>query len=220
MSSKVVRNAWSILSMSVSAPRAARLVTSTSVQAARHDAGKMLKLGIDVQAHAMQADPAAHPHADRGDLRAVDKNADLAGVTLAFDAEPRQRGDQPVFERGDERPHVAAACRQVEHDVGHALAWAVIGEAAAASGLEHRKSIGREQLARIGAGAGGVDRGMLQQPHAFGSLLEGDGGGPRLHHGYGFLIGHEARAGLPFHVLRGWGGRFELCRGHGHQAWL
>ena len=35
----------------------------------------------------MQADPAAHAHADRGDLGAVDENADLAGVTLADPAD-------------------------------------------------------------------------------------------------------------------------------------
>ena len=44
----------STLAMFVSTPSAARLVTRTSVQAARHDAGEMFKVGVDIQAHAVQ----------------------------------------------------------------------------------------------------------------------------------------------------------------------
>ena len=89
----------------------------------------------------------------------LDEDADLARVTLAFDAEAR-RASRSASLRAQETKalHVAAARRQIEHDIGHALAWAVIGEAAAAAGPEHREPAGREQLARIGAGAGGVDR--------------------------------------------------------------
>ena len=69
----------------------------------------MLEVRIDVQAHAMQAHPAPDADADAGDLRARDEDADLAGMTLALDAEMSEGRDQPVFEGGDEGPDVAAA---------------------------------------------------------------------------------------------------------------
>ncbi len=98
----------------------------------------------------MQRHPMPHAHADAGDLGAAHEDADLAGPALALDAEPRKRGDQPVFERADEGPHVAAAPREVEHHIGHALARAVIGEAAAAAGLEDGKAVGR-RAAQLGS---------------------------------------------------------------------
>ena len=67
----------------------------------------------------------------------------IAGCTFAGDAEAPRR-DQPVFERRDERPDVAAARGKVEHDIGHALTRPVIGEAAAAAGFENGEPAGRE----------------------------------------------------------------------------
>src|SRR5262245_29560290 len=103
----------------------------------------MLELGRDVQARAMQRDPAAHTQSDARDFGPIDKNADLTGAPLAVNAEKRQGRDQPVFEEGDEGPDVAAARAEVEHDIDHALAGTVIGEAAPAPAPEHGEAGGR-----------------------------------------------------------------------------
>ena len=44
-------------------------------------------------------------------LAPPDEDADRALAPLAFDAEAGERRDQPVLERGDEGPDVAAALR-------------------------------------------------------------------------------------------------------------
>ena len=163
----------------------------------------------------MQRDPIPHPHADAGELGALHEDADLAGLALALQAKTRKRGDQPVFERADERPHIAAAPREVEHHIGHALARAVIGEAPAAAGLEDGKAVGREQLRRIGAGARRVDGGVLEQPDAVLSLAAGDCRGASIHEGERVGIGHRRRARQPFDLRRGM--RLSCKGGHGHE---
>ena len=127
----------------------------------------------------------------------------------------RKRGDQPVLERADERPHVAAAPREVEHHIGHALARAVIGEAAAAPGLEDGKAIRRQQLGGIGAGASRVDGGVLEQPDAVLSLPPRDRGYASIHEGNGLGVRHRLRARQPFDLGR----RMWLaCKGgYGHE---
>ena len=69
----------------------------------------MLQVRIDVEAHAVEAHPVAHTDADAGDLGLADKDADLPLAALALDAEARERGDEPVFQRVHESAHVAAA---------------------------------------------------------------------------------------------------------------
>ena len=56
---------------------------------------------------------------------------------FALDAEPSERGDEPVFQRVHESAHVAAAAPKIEHHISHALAGPMIGEAAAAAGSEY-----------------------------------------------------------------------------------
>ena len=56
---------------------------------------------------------------------------------------------------------------QIEHDVGHPLARPVIGELAAAAGLEDGKAVRAHQILRLRARAGGVEGRMLEQPHLF-----------------------------------------------------
>src|SRR4249920_615177 len=104
------------------------------VQPARHDAGEMREVRIDVEADAMKAHPVAETDADARDLGFSDKHSDLSLVALAFDIEPSERGDEPVFKRVHESAHVAAAAPKVEHDISDALARPMIGEAAAAPG--------------------------------------------------------------------------------------
>src|SRR5438477_5970793 len=69
------------------------------IDAAWHDAAKMVEIGIDVERDAVIGDPVAHPDADGGDLvlaaigaaGANHPHADAAVASLAPDIEPRQR---------------------------------------------------------------------------------------------------------------------------------
>src|SRR4051794_23932477 len=107
----------------------------------------MLELGLDVERDAVKAHPAPHADADRGDLvldlealvGPAHPDADPVLAPLTLDVEAREAADQPFLERRDEGTHVRAAPLQVEHDIGNALAGAVIGELPAAAGAEHRE---------------------------------------------------------------------------------
>ena len=89
------------------------------------------------------------------------------GGAVRGDAELGERVDHPAFERMDEAADVLPALFEVEHHIADALAGAVIGVAAAAAGLVDREIQRIEQLGRVGAGAGGEQRRMLEQPDAF-----------------------------------------------------
>jgi hypothetical protein len=77
---------------------------------------------------------------------ALDPDADAAVACLSVHVELFERADDPGFQTLHEGAHVAAPPLQVEHHVGHALAWAVIGELPAASCPEHRQQVGLQQV--------------------------------------------------------------------------
>src|SRR5690606_16563655 len=87
---------------------------------------------------------------------------------LAMDAETGERCDDPGFEMGDEAADVADAAVEVEHDIGNALAGAVIRVLAAAAGAEDGEALRVEEVARVGARPGGVERRVLHQPDELG----------------------------------------------------
>src|SRR5215467_583879 len=156
----------------------------------RHDAAEMGEVGIDIEADAVQAYPALHPDADGGDLvlaalalvGAAHPDADAVLPALPADVEGRERADQPFLQVGHEPAQVAAAPLEVEHRVGDALARPMIGELAAAAGGKHRKSRLNKMLGP-GAGAGRVERGMLDKPDELAGLAGRDGGSARVHDG-------------------------------------
>ena len=149
ISAKAERSASSTCAMSVSEPSAARLVTGVSSEPARHDAREMLQLRSDVEADAVQAHPVPHAHADAGDLGARQQRCRPA-PSRRSPSTPRLASVaiSQSSKRCDEGTDVAAAPGEIEHDIGHALAGAVIGEAPAAAGPEHRKSRSVEQFLR------------------------------------------------------------------------
>ena len=112
-------------------------------------------------------------------------------AAFAADVEVSERADDPFLEIVDVGAHVGLAALQVDHHVGDPLAGAVIGELAAAAGLEHRKAR-VVQVLRFRAGAAGVERRMLEQPHQFRRAAGGDRGGALLHRGNGLEIGTGA----------------------------
>ncbi len=112
---------------------------------AGHDAPEVGQVGFDVQADPVEAHPFADLHADGGDLvltrpsgtLALHPDADAALADVRLYPEPAQGSDQPRLQTTHEGAHVAAAGAEIQHDVGHALAGAVIGELAAAAGAMH-----------------------------------------------------------------------------------
>ena len=125
-------------------------------------------------------------------------DADPVLAPLAGDVERRQGADDPFLERGDEAAQVRAAALEVEHHIDHPLAGPVIGELAAAPGRVHREAC-LDQLGGLGAGAGGVERRMLDQPDELARSAVGDRRGAGLHDRERGLVGGEPLADLPLH---------------------
>ena len=103
----------------------------------------------------------------------------------------RERRDDPILERRDVAAKVGAALVQVEHQVDHALAGAVISELAAAAGAEDGEPVGRDEVLVLGAGAGGIERRMLHQPDKLRRLARGNCGSARFHGGDSLGVGEE-----------------------------
>src|SRR5712672_386107 len=177
--------------------------------AARHDAAEMAKVGIDIEADAMEAYPALHPDADGGDLvlaalalvPPAHPDADPVLPALAADVEVRERTDQPFLQVSHEPAHVAAAPPEVKHRIGDALARPVIGELAAAAGGKHRKPR-LDKVLGPGARPRRVERGMLDKPDQLTGLAGRNGGRPRLHDGKRLLIGRRRSGGRGRRVCR------------------
>src|SRR6478672_8447936 len=95
-------------------------------------------------------------------------DADPPRLAPRLDVQAGERGDHPPLQRLDEVADVAAALVEVEHQIADPLAGTVVGVAPAAPGLEYREAGGVAELSRIGAGAGGKQGRMLEQPDQLG----------------------------------------------------
>ena len=128
----------------------------------------------------MERYPSADANADCGNLvlghfacrtarllGSGDPDADSIFPSFAFDIESCQGGDDPGFEGGDESPQVGLASLQIEHDVGDALTWTVVGELAAAARLVNGKTP-RYQITSAGGGSCCVKRRMFKQKYGLG----------------------------------------------------
>ncbi|MBA7705861.1 hypothetical protein ES703_114701 [subsurface metagenome] len=173
--------------------------------AAGHDGREVREVGLDVDGDAVEGNPAAQAHADRGDLVlmasaliwAFDPDADAVLAPFAADVEMRQRADDPFLQPRHIGAHVGPAALEVEHHIGDALAGPVIGELAAAAGREQGKA-GVEQVLVLAAGPRGVERGVLQQPDQFARPPGGDIGRAGLHRSHRLEIGHGRIGDPPF----------------------
>jgi len=135
------------------------------------------------------------------------KVVDPAVAALAPDIEPRQGADHPFLEPPDMAPHIAPPRTQfglveVEHHIGDALAGPMIGELPAPTCAVDRKAR-LNQLFGFGAGAGGVEGRMLEQPDELGALVPGDNVGARLHCHERRLVIREPFADAPLRRVRG-----------------
>ena len=73
------------------------------------------------------------------------------------------------------------AAGKVEHDIGDALPRPVIGPAAAAAGAVDRQTARVEQFLVARAGAGGIERRVLEEPDELGCRTGADRRDARLH---------------------------------------
>ena len=73
----------------------------------------------------------------------------------------------------------------------------MIGHLAAAAGLEHGET-GFEHVGAVGAGAGGVERRVLDEPDQLRRRAGGDGRDARVHDGEGLGIGDRPVRDQPF----------------------
>ena len=94
--------------------------------------------------------------------------------------------------RRDEGTHIGPPALEIEHHIGHPLSRPVIGVFAAAAGRVHLEPVGRNQVLGLGAGAGRVERRMLNQPDQLVGLARGNAPGLRFHEGHGFRVGGQS----------------------------
>ena len=133
----------------------------------------MGEVRIDVNREAVERHPALHPHPERSDLRLPGPSPTQIpmrpSARCALTPNGAKAVDHPLLERMNEAADVLSALVEVEHDIADPLPRPVVGVTAAAAGLEHRKAERIDELGRVGAGPGGEQRRVLEQPHAFGA---------------------------------------------------
>lgn len=171
--------------------------------AAWDDAGKMTEIGRHIEGQPVQGHPSPHAHADGGDfvfstLRAGHPDADPPGSPLPADAENRQGPNDPILQMTDMGTNVAPAPVQIKQDIGDPLPGAMIGELSPPAGAIDGEAVGGQQIFIPGAGAGGIERRMFQQPDQFSGITGPDGGGAFFHHGNGMLVIDRFTVDPPF----------------------
>ena len=125
-------------------------------------------------------------------------DADAILAALAAHAEGRKGADDPFLQRHHEAAYVRSPALEVEHHIGDPLAGAVIGELPTAAGAMHGEAC-LNQFLRPCAGAGGVERRMLKEPHQLRCGAVGNRSCARRHRGDGVLVADEIGAHAPFH---------------------
>ena len=204
--SNAARSALSSRSSPTSKPEPGKAGGPGVGDAAGHDAREVLEVRRHVDAEAVRAHPAAQAHADGGDLvvAALSRplpphpDADAAAERLALHAQLRQGIDDQPFQRRNVGAHVAEAATDVEHDIADALSGTMIGVLAAATGAVDGKASPIQEIAVSGAGAGRVERGVLQQPDQLARGAGSDGIDAGGHDRASRLIGHKPARDEPF----------------------
>ena len=134
--------------------------------------------------------------------RPRDPDPDAVLAALAAHIEGGKRADDPFLERCHIGADIGPAPLQVEQHIGHALAGTVIGDLPAAPAREQRKA-GLQKVVCLAGGAGGVERGMLQQPDELRGLAGGDRSGARFHRGHRLEVIDRLLRNPPFDALAG-----------------
>ena len=177
--------------------------------AAGHDALKVRQLRLDIDRQAVEGHPVPHAHADGGNLVLAQRqsqivprhpDADPALAALAGHVEAGEGADHPFLQRVNIAAQIGVAPPQIEHGIDDALARPVIGVLAAATGLIDRETVRRQQVVGFCAGAGGIERRMLQQPQQLRGAALADRLHARIHFGQRVGIGDRLVGYPPFGI--------------------
>src|SRR5262249_32087045 len=128
------------------------------------------KIRRPIDAKSVRAHPVPQAHADGGDLvlplriACGHEYTHVTGTPECRDAELGQGIDDPSLKGSDIGAHVAEPALYVKHDIADALPRAVIGVLPPASGAVDGKAR-FDEVGGTRAGAGGVERGMLDEPY-------------------------------------------------------
>src|SRR5262249_7935316 len=124
-------------------------------------------------------------------------NAYAILASLATHIESGKAAYDPFFQRGDKPADVQTTVLEIKHHISDPLAGSVVSHLSAATALVHGET-GLDHVCRGWAGAGCVERRVLQQPDELTGLTCGDFGRPALHGGDGLFIGDRSTADAPF----------------------
>src|SRR6185436_4766262 len=113
--------------------------------AAGIDRAERRQVHVDVQRKPMVGAPLPHANAERGDLGAADVDPGRAGPAFAS---AREQVDDSLLEERHELPHLDAAPREVDERVDDELPRAVIGDVAAAVGLDEGDAVRHRRVFR------------------------------------------------------------------------
>src|SRR5579883_1844779 len=134
-----------------------------------NDEVEKAKIGGDVVGEAVGSDPAADVDTDGGEFlvgnvaRRLDPDAGFAGNAIGGDAEIGGGANHGFFEGANVPVDIAAVAIEIEDGIADDLAWAVIGDIAAAIGFAEfdafltKDVLGSEKMFLVGAAAEGDD---------------------------------------------------------------
>ncbi len=172
---------------------------------AGHNAAEMRQVGGNVYGEAMKCDPALHAHSKSSDLGLIltftDPDSDASRSSMSSEAKLGERVDHPPFQGIHETTDVLPALFEIEHHVANALSWPMVSVAAAAAGFVDRKILRVEELGRIGTGARGEQRWMLEQPDAFSGRSIANRGNALFHEAKCVFVSDGYVAGSPLDAL-------------------
>ncbi len=155
--------------------------------AARVDRRKGGKIHIDIERQAVVAATVLDFQTEGGDLGVADVDARRAGAALGMDAMRRQKVDHPLLDGGDQFAHLDFQPGQVEQQVDHDLAGAVVGDLAATVDLDDGDADIFKDMFGLAGLAERVDRRVLDDPQFVGRFGRA-AGREFLHRAPGWLV--------------------------------
>ena len=170
---------------------------------AGHDAVKVAEVWCHIDGNAVVGDPLAYPHADGGHLvlpacAALDPKADTALAPLRLHSKRRHGAGDDFLKAIDKLAHVTPAFLEVEEEVDHALAGAVVGILPAAPGVIDREPVRVHEVSRVCTGTRGIKRWVFKEPHKLGRFARANGTNAVFHFFNRIGVGHKAVADSPF----------------------
>ena len=113
---------------------------------------------------------ATNTESELGDLSAIHINARRRRLEHTFDVVEREKLDQSLLDMVDKVADAEFAALEIEEEVEHPLAGAVVGDLAAAVDLDDGDIAGGEDVFGFAGLTLGEDAGVLQEPELVGCV--------------------------------------------------